>query len=463
MLLTMTPGLKIRHTFDQPLSDLPEVLATVAKEIGGTGQFEIERMSIVSEIKRASSAPIQTQGFDGPFENLQLDDQVTKAESILTRIRSYAQWRFDTLRLGYKRLMSLLDSLSGLPGRKAVLYVGEGSSVRVGEPLYQAWVEKYQQMWMSMDNPPLALARLNPHMEANRHNLRRELDAVARHANACRVTFYAIDAASDATSMQISAEHPGFSGTSFNESARLVQQQQSLQMLAGTTGGQHIANIANVPLAVETLRRDFRSYYSLGFAPVNAMDGEYHKIKVKVQRDGVTVRHRSGFRTSSLDDLMTNRLHAALALDVAPNPFGIEAAPVEAYRTDEGLQVRVLTRIPIEHLLLVPQGDEHLGRVTVWVAASDEKGRTSDAQGRRIPVRIPEAQLKEARQQDVGYTVDVKINEGPQKLAIVVRDELAMTSSTVTLELDEETGSRLLETSREARLSTLEGSLGPGL
>ena len=459
MLLTMSPGLKIRHSFNQPFSDLSDVLDTVASEIGGTGQFEVERKSIVSEIKRASAAPMQNQSGLGPIQNLQQDDQVLRAESILNRIRSYAQWRYDTIRLGYKRLIALLDSLSGLPGRKALLYVGEGSSVRVGQPLYEAWVQKYQQMWMSMSDPPMELARLNPHLEANRNNLRRELDSVARHANACRVTFYAIDAANEASSLQISAEHPGFSGTSFNESARLVQQQQSLQMLSSTTGGRHIANIANVPLAVETLRRDFESYYSLGFAPPAAMDGEYHRIKVKVvNRDGVRVRHRDGFRTSSLDDLMTNRLHAALALDVAPNPFGIEAAPVEANQTADGLQIRVLTRIPIEHLLLVPQGDEHLGRVTVWVAASDEQGRTSDAQGRRIPVRIPESELDLARQQDVGYTVDVMVGKGPQKVAIVVRDELAMTSSTITLEIDEETGSRLLEATQQASLIPVEPS-----
>jgi hypothetical protein len=364
------------------------------------------------------------------------DDVVNAARSVLERIQSYQQWRFDVARQAAADLSTFMDALAGIPGRKALLFVGEGTPFRVAESLYQAWDEKYQFTWASMANPPSDLATLSAPLEANRRNLQRVYEAVAARAAASRITFYAIDAGQELTTSQSSAEHPGYTGASMHETARLLHQQQSLQLLAAESGGRHFTNLENVALVVDLLAEDFVHYYSLGFAPPGTPDGEYRPLEVRVRRPGLTVRHRSGFRDKTLSDLMADQLQSALALDVAANPLGVRVEPLESDRVKRGqYRLRLLARVPIGGLMLVPQAGEHLGRISAWVAASNGLGATSEVHGRRLPVRIPNEQLVAALSQDIGYALDIVVGGGSQRVAVLVRDEIALVTSTVTLEI----------------------------
>ena len=437
VVVTQGAGLKIRHEFSDPIEDLDGVLDSLEMEIGGTGQFNSERYAIISELKRARSLSAGSQIGSSPGSAFIQDEIITDARSVLNRIQTYQQWRFDTVRLGANAMAEFLDALSGLEGRKALLYVGEGSAFRVAETLYQAWEEKYQYTWGAIQNAPSDLAGFNAAFAANRRNLRRVFEAVGARAAASRVTFYAIDAGMEFATTQSSAEHPGYSGASMHETTRLMHQQQSLQLLANVTGGKHFTNLENVEGVVSDLSNDFFNYYSLGFAPPGSPDREYHDIDVKVRRPGVQVRHRSGFRAKSLGDMMEDRLHSALVLDVAPNPLSVTVSSEEARKLKrDRYRIRLLARVPMGSLLLVPQADEHLGRITVWVAVSNLHGDTSDVHSRRLPVRVPRRDLVRALKQEVGYAVDLTIRGGRQRVAVIVRDELSMVSSIVTIELE---------------------------
>ncbi len=450
LIVTQGPGLEIRHGFHDPLDELDAKLDEVADEVASTAQFESERLAIISELKRAPTLGESPRGgFSlAPFQQ---DEVVNTARSILDRIRSFQQWRFDTARQAAADLTDFMDALAGISGRKAMLYVGEGTPFRVAETLYQAWDDKFQYTWLNMEDPPPDLATLVAPVEANRSNLRRVFEAVAARAAASRITLYAIDAGQELATTQASAEHPGFSGASLLETSRLLHQQQSLQMLAFESGGRHFTNLENVQLVMERLAEDFSNYYSLGFAPEGLPDGESYSLEVKVRRPGLEVRHRTGFHNKSLSDLMADRLYSALLLEEAPNPLRVSAAPIETDRLKRGrFRVRLLARVPMQGLLLVSQAGEHLGRISAWVAVANEFGSTSEVHGRRIPVRIPTDQLETALQQDVGYVLDVVVRGGRQRVAVLVRDEISLMTSTVTVELED---GRALEKSapREGR------------
>ena len=74
------------------------------------------------------------------------------------------------------------------------------------------------------------------------------------------------------------------------------------------------------------------------------------------------------------------------------------------------------------------------------VAVSNAYGDTSGVHSRRIPVRVPTKDLTRALRQDVGYAVDLTIRGGRQRVAVIVRDELSMVSSTVTIDLEDGRG-----------------------
>jgi hypothetical protein len=135
---------------------------------------------------------------------------------------------------------------------------------------------------------------------------------------------------------------------------------------------------------------------------------------------------------------MADRLQSALILGVSPNPLKVLVISEEAQKLKKGrYRIRLVARIPLGRLLLVPQADEHLGRVTVWVAVSNQYGDTSDVHSRRLPVRVPWRDLRRAMTQDIGYTVDLTIRGGQQRVAVIVRDEISQVSSTVTFDLED--------------------------
>jgi len=438
MVVAQNTSQVIRHQFGDPPSQAFKVLDEIAKEIGGMGQYEAARVSILNTMARGRGGRAQQNEGFGRGSPLVRDTRLAEAESVLNDIYSWAQWRRAGLRASASQMEALLDALSGLEGRKALLYVGEGTPYRVGQTLFQAWVDRYQPMISSLSRPPTNLLTLNPASEANRYSVQREYTRLAATAAASRVTYYAIDASRSSSAVGISSELPGGAGTAINESARWMAQQESLQRLVGITGGRYIADLERVDEVVHGLREDFTRYYSLGFAPPGESDGEARDVEVTLSDPDLKVRHRSSFRAKDLNERMAEQLYAALYLGITPNPLAVEldVLETEAGAKKNQFRVTLLARIPLSSLLLVPQADELLGRATTWLAVADAKGGLSDVHGRRLPIRVQQKDVAGgAMGQYIGYTMEIVVGRGQQNIALVIRDELAVVSSTITLEV----------------------------
>jgi VWFA-related protein len=71
---------------------------------------------------------------------------------------------------------------------------------------------------------------------------------------------------------------------------------QSMEELAGSTGGRAFHNINDLGGAIRTATSDARVSYALAFAPVEgALDSKYHPLKVTVARPGIQLRYREGY------------------------------------------------------------------------------------------------------------------------------------------------------------------------
>ncbi len=81
--------------------------------------------------------------------------------------------------------------------------------------------------------------------------------------------------------------------TSF--SMREMKGDDALRQFASTTGGKYYHNTMNQADAVTDMKNVTGAYYILGYTASAAADGEYHKIKVKVNRKGVDVQAQPGY------------------------------------------------------------------------------------------------------------------------------------------------------------------------
>jgi VWFA-related protein len=88
----------------------------------------------------------------------------------------------------------------------------------------------------------------------------------------------------------------GLGDRSLQNELRLSQ--SSLRELSDDTGGFAVVNSNAFATAYDRIVRDNSSYYAMAYRPPAGKAGSFHKIEVKVNRPGLTVRARQGYVTS---------------------------------------------------------------------------------------------------------------------------------------------------------------------
>jgi VWFA-related protein len=400
MLVTYDRSLHVRRTFT---SD-PHLIATALLELEKVSGQGVHQDSDRREALRS------------------IDDSQSVNEATM-HARSYSQAVFNDLSFSIDAIKDIIDSLAGLPGRKAVLYVSDGLQMVAGQDMWYAVQAKYGEKSSGL-------------IEQFQFDASRRFEELTAQANANRVTFYTIDAAGLRTYTSTSAEtqtagQPG-QGV-YVESIQISNLQSPLQMMAEKTGGMAVINTNVVMPQLKRIASDFNSYYSLGYTPTHYGDGRYHKIEVKVKRKGLNVRHREGYRDKNTESRMSDGTLAALRFPFENNPLGINLELGTPTRRSDGYYLQpVLVKIPIGKLVLVPRASTHEGRVRLFIAAVDTEGNTSEVQQVPLPISIPLADLAVATGKDYVYTVSLLMRGGDQKVAVGVRDDVAAESSFVS-------------------------------
>ncbi len=156
---------------------------------------------------------------------------------------------------------------------------------------------------------------------------------------------------------------PGFYNNNMNQMPPIIPpmiqsmatNQQVLYALAEGTGGFAITNTSDFLSGLMRISKDLNHYYVLGYVPPNRIhDGSYHRIRVKVDRRGLTVRARNGYYDTKSPDMLAGKPEGQLlqALASSPKPGTIFAAMTDPYfYTAPGVaRVNVSLQIPAKPL-----------------------------------------------------------------------------------------------------------------
>jgi VWFA-related protein len=292
-------------------------------------------------------------------------------------------------RRGLAVLADFITSLAGLPGRKALVVV-TGAFALQADPL---------------------------------------LVRIAEHANANRVTIYVLGAVDPPAAGQFRA--PVAIGNDTQGAVDALT--GGLHSVADRTGGLTAANRIDPRTFLEQIRGDVETYYSLGFAPGHKRDGKLHKLAVKLKgRGDLALRYRESYEDRNGDQRAAAETLSALVLGGGDNPLGVELSfePTKPAAGKGAAMLPVVVHVPLAKLVLIPQERFHEGKLTLFVATRDERGRVSGLRRLDAPVHVANDRLMGSLGQSVAYRVEVPLRQGERTVAVGVRDEVGHVDST---------------------------------
>jgi VWFA-related protein len=363
-------------------------------------------------------------------------DPCTIIESLA---RNFAAQRFNDVRRAGAVLEGFVAALTGLPGRKAIVHVSDGIPMIAGlAPLSQ--VQELCDGSGVMRGVPgardIGFNRIDVG-DPNRlltamasYNSASLWSGVAASANLRGVTFYTVHAAG--------LESPaGADASSFGRFASLetlVAEQRNrldpLAALAEDTGGRALLNQNDLTAGFEGMLSDLRDSYVLTFRPSTGKSGEIRKLRLETTRDGVTLRYRKSFRFRTRHEQVADRLVGAVLHDSGHNPHGLGLAAQAGKRDGEGSRsTRLRLIVPIDRLTLVSGDLEAQAMFTVFVAVLRGDGIVTPVRQTTIPLRVPIAQVEEARRRTYVHEIELALPAGEHVLGLGVLDELEGSSS----------------------------------
>jgi VWFA-related protein len=396
MVASYQRSLKIAQPFTSDPQEILEALRGLRTYTGGRVEVNSSRREIEefinSESDRSStSGNPQTQATD--------------------RAKAFAREQRNNLVFTIRALQELVGMMTGLPGKKAIIYVSDGLPWTPGLELFYEIQDVYRNTSSISDS--------------------REFDSVDLYrglittASAADVTFYTIDARGLEAELGIEAENRTARSPLGAQITR-SNYQDSLSYMADQTGGLAILNSNDVSAGLERIAEDFETYYSLGYRLVPSGQDRMHRIEVKVKGNRkYTLKYRRFFTEKTLGNQIADRVISGLAFQLPENPLGIEVTTGEPAPASSGRwTLPVDVRIPIERLAMIPDGDELAGYVTVYYAARDTEGKQSDLQSKEHAVRIPQADYESARSKYYTISASLLLEPGRYRISIGARDQL---------------------------------------
>ncbi len=471
MLASYDLGLKVRLPFT---SDL----AAVAKALDELEGLPAHALTADSDRQRAYRAILTIQGasLSDPLEPLPCPP------SIAQPAHDFAAARKDEALRTLGGLQVLVNSLSGLPGRKAVLHVSDGIPATPGTEVFQFLAEicgggsgtggigrqipagydkpeddrtgpllpdpqsetgervPYRQPNQSPDavydprslGPRAYQGASQAPIDAQGYHIGKEIAGLVAHANAHQVTLYTLQASGAERPAAADAD-PGERLTHFQSIDLVLRKsyQDSLTALAAGTGGRAILGVNDISPALARMREDASFYYLLGFEPGSRNDGREHSIEVRARTKNVRVRHRQSYRDKSVLEKTVDRTLASLYYGADENPLQIGLEIGEQTPGPAGaVSVPVQLRIPVYKLTILEKKDEGIEvRLRLLLATRDGEGRTSQVRQVPLHIQVPLKEVLHAMGQFYVYTLTVHLRPGEHRVAVAVRDELSATTS----------------------------------
>lgn len=306
----------------------------------------------------------------------------------------------------YTTLVALRDigrHLRGVPGRKSVIWLTAGISMR-------AILGTFPDLWKD------ALNALN---DAN-------------------VAVYPVDSAGVRTTSGYLAERPTRSLTLRPSMGGTYQMTDVMLGIAENTGGRAFLNTNDLAGSVSRALGDSQTYYRLAYRPTHARwDGRYFPIRVKIpNRRGIEIRHRLGYFARTENSLPQEGIDRLLA--------GAVASPLDA--VDIGLTIKVAACAGSSHISILltaepdsvsmePRQDRFHGRFYVRCVQYAIDGRSLKDFTDEVNLSLDKVDARRTVDEGFHYKREIELLPNVRKLKLVFCDHASGRLGSVSLDL----------------------------
>jgi hypothetical protein len=251
---------------------------------------------------------------------------------------------------------------------------------------------------------------------------------LAATANAQDVTLYTIDASGLSLQGMGSAEYATAADPMMSSIGR-NNYTDSLRFLADETGGIAIYNTNDIGPRLDLVTQDLYTYYSIGYPLQATGQDKVHRVKVKLRDNPefseYEIRYRPRFVEKSLETRVQDRVVSSLVFEIDENPMGLEVeAGTPAAATEDRWLLPAHLSFPLNSVALIPEGNDYVARIVIFIAARDTDGKRSDLVRQIHEIRVPASGYEEARGKEYGIDSQLLMESGRYKIAIALLDPL---------------------------------------
>jgi VWFA-related protein len=413
MVLAHGKSLEVEQPFTD---DVTAVTAAIRRQETRTGGW-LERESSMRDILEE-----MTEDADRQRQPNRHTGTMTGQRDVYSSVLQFAEEEANNLAFSLGALREAITLLSGVSGRKSIIYVANGLPMTPGLGLMHEYSTHYR------DSTILS--------QRGRFERGRDFVSLAAVATAQEVTIYTVDAQGLEVGLGGSAEDryaPDPTALAVGRS----NYQDSLRFMASNTGGLAVVNTNDVAGGLERIRSDLYTYYSLGYTINPSGQDRVHRIKVEVvgQAD-YDLRYRERFVEKSFESRVQDRVMTMLVLDVQTNPLGMAlevGTPLPAMGGRWTVPVRL--RLPLDRLVLLREGEEMVSRVVLFAASRDRSGQQSDLQRQEHEIRVPALGGEDFA--GTTYTLEVPflMEEKSYRVAVGLMDQVTRQASFEAVEL----------------------------
>ena len=370
-------------------------------------------------------------------------------------LRSYGEALALDTRQTLSSLEGLVEALSFVPGRKAVLLVSDGLPRSpldlVAKTMYDRLAGGSRhyggddivsgQVSLNLNDPNTrptghdradrsgVVTPVTQHDDGGALDFQRtvgELDCGAAFerlsalANTHRVSFYPLKPPVLDPSVSSLGERTRERGSI----TQLSDMRSGLESLAGTTGGLFFSAERGVAEFLRQTRIDFSAYYSLGFAPPESMrDSAIREFVLKVNRRRSNLRYRASYMPLSLEQRLASRAWGTLLFRWEENEHGLVVETSPAGLQGGAYELDILLSLPIGELELVPSGRMASGTFRAVLQLRRSDGARLDPEHLTFAVEIPAGELDSVRGQFFAVRSSLRLRPGRYDMAIGLWEE----------------------------------------